>query len=54
MFGLITTITETVGALLIAVGIGICFGLGAALIVGGALILAGSYLATVASERGVE
>jgi len=54
VFGLITTITETVGALLIAVGVGICFGLGAALIVGGALILAGSYLATVASERGVE
>ena len=54
MFGLITTITVTVGALLIAVGVGICFGLGAALIVGGALILAGSYLATVASERGVE
>ena len=54
VFGLITTITETVGALLIAIGVGICFGLGAALIVGGELILAGSYLATVASERGVE
>jgi hypothetical protein len=54
VFGLITTITETVGALLIAVGIGICFGIGAALITGGALILAGSYLATISSERGVE
>lgn len=54
MFGLITTITETVGALLIAVGVGICFGIGAALITGGALILLGSYLATISSERGAE
>jgi|APCry1669189034_1035192.scaffolds.fasta_scaffold05318_4 hypothetical protein len=54
VFGLITTITETVGALLIAVGVGICFGVGAALITGGALILLGSYLATISSERGVE
>jgi hypothetical protein len=54
VFGLITTITETVGALLIAVGVGICFGVGAALITGGALILLGSYLATISSERGIE
>jgi hypothetical protein len=54
VFGLITTITETVGALLIAVGVGICFGVGAALITGGVLILLGSYLATISSERGVE
>jgi hypothetical protein len=54
VFGLITTITETVGALLIAVGVGICFGIGAALITGGALILLGSYLATISSERGAE
>lgn len=54
MFGLITTIIEATGAILIAVGIGLCFGLGAALIAGGVLLLAGSYLATIASERGIE
>ena len=46
MFGLITTIIEATGALLITIGIGLCFGLGAALIVGGALLIAGSYLAS--------
>jgi hypothetical protein len=54
VFGLITTITETIGALLITIGVGICFGIGAALIVGGSLTLIGSYLATISSERGVE
>lgn len=46
MFGLITTIIEAVGALSIAIGIGLCFGFGAALIAGGALLIAGSYLAS--------
>lgn len=46
MFGLITTIIESVGALSIAIGVGLCFGLGAALIVGGALLIAGSFLAS--------
>ena len=46
MFGIITTIIETVGALLIAIGVGLCFGLGAGLIAGGALAIAGSFLAS--------
>lgn len=54
MFGLITTIIELVGAILIAVGVGICFGLGAGLIAAGILILAGSYLATTVVERSAE
>ena len=40
----LTTIADYTGALLITVGIGLCFGLGAALIAGGVLTLAFSYL----------
>lgn len=46
MFGIITTIIETVGAILISVGIGICFGIGAGLIAAGILTIAGSFLAS--------
>ena len=51
MFGLITTIIEAIGALCIAVGVGICFGLGAGLIAGGILAIAGSYLASVGAPE---
>lgn len=54
VFGLITTVIELVGAILIAVGVGLCFGLGAGLIAAGILILAGSYLATTVVERSAE
>lgn len=46
MFGLITTIIEILGAILIAVGIGIILGIGAACIAAGVLLLAGSYFVT--------
>ena len=49
MFGLISTMIEIAGAVLIAVGTGICFGLGAGLIVAGALAITGSLLATRAA-----
>jgi hypothetical protein len=44
--GLITTVIEIFGAILITVGIGMILGVGAALIAGGVLILTGSFLAT--------
>lgn len=50
MFGLITTIIEIAGALLIATGVGLCFGIGAGLIAAGILTIAGSFLATRAME----
>lgn len=50
MFGIITTVIETIGALLIATGVGLCFGLGAGLIAAGVLAIAGSFLATRAME----
>ena len=46
MSGLITTMIEIFGAILITVGIGMILGVGAALISGGVLILTGSFLAT--------
>ena len=46
MSGLITTMIEIFGAILITVGIGLILGVGAALITGGILILTGSFLAT--------
>ena len=50
MFGLITTIIEIVGALLISTGVALCFGIGAGLIAAGILTIAGSFLATRALE----
>jgi len=44
--GLITTMIEIFGAILITVGIGMILGPGAALITGGVLMLTGSFLAT--------
>jgi len=52
VFGLITTIAEILGAILIAIGIGIILGIGAACIAAGVLLLAGSYLIT--SEGAIE
>jgi hypothetical protein len=52
VFGLITTIIEILGAVLIATGIGIIFGIGAACIAAGTLLLVGSYFAT--SEGAIE
>lgn len=43
---IISTIIEIAGALLISIGIGICFGIGAGLIAGGVLAIAGSFLAS--------
>jgi hypothetical protein len=52
VFGLITTIIEILGAILIAVGIGIILGIGAACIASGVLLIAGSYFVT--SEGAIE
>lgn len=46
MFGLISTIIEALGGVLIAIGVGLCFGIGAALITSGALMIAASVLAS--------
>jgi hypothetical protein len=50
VFGIITTVIEITGALLIATGVGLCFGLGAGLIAAGILAIAGSFLATRTME----
>ena len=47
MFGLLTTIIEIVGAILITIGIALLLGVGAACITGGVLAIAGSYFASV-------
>lgn len=47
----ITTITELIGASMIAVGSGIIFGLGVAMIVGGIFIIAGSILADFGGNK---
>lgn len=47
----ITTITETIGATMISVGIGVIFGIGAALITGGILIVVGSILADFGGNK---
>jgi hypothetical protein len=50
VFGIITTVIEVIGALLVSTGIGMCFGLGAGLIAAGVLVITGSFLATRAME----
>jgi len=47
----ITTITELIGASMIAVGLGIVLGLGAALIAGGILVIVGSVLADFGGNK---
>ena len=47
MFGLLTTIIEIVGAILITIGIALLLGVGAACITAGVLAIAGSYFASV-------
>lgn len=47
VFGLLTTIIEIVGAILITIGIALLLGVGAACITAGVLAIAGSYFASV-------